>query len=59
MFMLLGVESHRRLPPWGGENLGTATLPLHLVAEEAWMSINALHRIATRVRFGVNLKVLG
>jgi hypothetical protein len=39
MFMLVGLESHRRIL-LGGENWGTATLPLHMAEEEAWMSIN-------------------
>jgi len=34
----------------------TAILPLQLAAKEAWMSIKAHHRIAARLRFGVNLK---
>ena len=33
-----------------------ATLPPHLAAEEAWMSINAVHVTATRLRFGITLK---
>src|SRR5262249_897915 len=45
MFMLLGVESHRRLPPWGVKCLVTAPLPLHLAAEEAGMSIKTLEPI--------------
>jgi len=40
----------------GGENWGTATLPLHRAAEEAWMSINPFHRIAARLRMLPNLK---
>src|SRR5262249_2571820 len=42
MFMLLGVESQRRRPPWGVKCLVTAPLPLHLAAEEAGMSIITL-----------------
>ena len=37
--MLLRVEVHPGLL-LGGEFESTATLPLHLAAEEAWMSIN-------------------
>src|SRR5262249_12925896 len=58
MFMLLRVEVHPGLL-LGGENLGTATLPLHGAVEEAWMSITALHRIAARWRFGTSAKGLG
>jgi len=35
------------------------TAALQLAAKEAWMSINPLHRIAARLRFGVNLKGFG
>jgi hypothetical protein len=38
---------------------GTAILPLHLAAKEAWMSINAVLVTAARVRFGVNQKSCG
>jgi hypothetical protein len=38
---------------------GTAILPLHLAAEEAWMSITVLHRIAARWRFLLKLKGYG
>jgi hypothetical protein len=58
MFMLLRVEVHPGLL-LGDEFESTATLPPHLAAEEAWMSINPLHRIAARLRFLLNLKSLG
>jgi len=41
------------------EYCGTAILPLPLAAQEAWMSINRLQRIAARERFGVNLNGFG
>jgi len=37
---------------------GTAIQSLHLATEEAWMSINAVHVIAARLRFLLNLKSL-
>jgi hypothetical protein len=42
-----------------GVILGLATLPPHTAEEEAWMSINPLHRIAARLRFLLNLTSLG
>src|SRR5262245_2780981 len=52
-------RSSSRAPPWGGKFSSTATLPLHIAAEEAWMSIKPLHRIAARVRFWLNVKSFG
>ena len=37
----------------------TATLPLLPATEEAWMSIEALQRIAARLRFVLNVNGLG
>jgi hypothetical protein len=51
-----GRESQRRLLRGGGKYLGTATLPLHIAAEEAWMSINPVHVTAARLRLLLNTK---
>jgi hypothetical protein len=37
----------------------TAILPLHLAAQEAWMSINAVLVTAARLPMLLNLKMLG
>jgi hypothetical protein len=49
--MLLGVKVHPGFLRGGVEFVATASLPLQLAAEEAWMSIIVLHRIAARLRF--------
>jgi hypothetical protein len=48
--MLLRVEVHPGLL-LAMDLCGTAILPLHFAAEEAWMSIITLHRIAALLRF--------
>lgn len=54
--MLLRIEIHPGLLLVGMDLCGTAILPLPLAAQEAWMSITALHRIAARLRFWINVQ---